>query len=97
VEIRFRTRRLQRAFEQPSRAVRQWGPIVGQRYVDLVTTLETTERVEHLFELAPLRFHPLTGDRRGQHSLRLTGQMRLIVTVEGERAVILEEVVDYHD
>ena len=76
--------------------MREWGPVTGQRYVDLVETLETTERVDHLYEIAPLRFHPLTGDRRGQHALRLTGQMRLIVTVDDERTLTIEEVVDYH-
>ncbi len=97
MELRFRTRRLQRALEQRNRAVREWGPVTGQRYVDLVRALRRTERVEHLYDIRPLDFHPLTGDRRGQHSLRLTGRMRMIVTVEDERTVTVEEVVDYHD
>jgi len=96
VEIRFRTRRLKRAFEQPNRAVREWGPVTGQRYIDRVETLETAERLQNLFEIRPLDLHPLTGDRRGQYALRLTGQMRMIVTIEDERTVIVEEVVDYH-
>ena len=41
-------------------------------------------------------FHPLTGGRRGQYALRLTGQVRMIVTIEDGRTVIVEEVVDYH-
>ena len=97
MEIRFRNRRLQRAFEQPGRAIREWGPATGQRYIDRVETLESTERVEHLYEIRPLNFHPLSGDRRGQYALRLTGRMRLIVTVENERTIIVEEVVDYHE
>ncbi len=97
MEIRFRNRRLQRAFDQPNRAIREWGPVTGQRYIDRVEMLESTERVEHLYEIRPLNFHPLTGDRRGRHALRLTGQMRMIVTVEDERTIIVEEVVDYHD
>ena len=60
-------------------------------------TLESTERVEHLYEIRPLNFHPLSGDRRGQYALRLTGRMRLIVTIGDERAIIVEEVVDYHE
>ena len=54
-------------------------------------------RVEDLYQLVPLRFHPLTGDRRGQYALRLTGQMRMIVAIEDERSLIVEEVVDYRD
>ena len=43
-----------------------------------------------------LDFHPLTGNRSGQHALRLTGQVRLIVTVEDQRTIWVEEVIDYH-
>jgi proteic killer suppression protein len=42
-----------------------------------------------------LGVHALTGDRRGQLAMRLTGQMRLIFTVD-EGTLIVEEVVDYH-
>ena len=97
MEIRFRNRRLQRAFEQRNRAIREWGPVTGPRYTERVRTLRRTERVEHLYEIRPLDFHPLSGDRRGQHAIRLTGRVRLIVTVEGERTVTVEEVVDYHE
>ena len=76
--------------------MRQWGAVVGTRYIDRVHVLEATERVEHLYALRSLAFHPLTGDRRGQHALRLTGQVRLILTVVDERTVIIEEVRDYH-
>lgn len=96
MEIRFRTRRLQRAFEQQDRAVREWGPVTGQRYVDRVRTLRRVQRVQDLYRLGPLRFHALTGDRRGQYALRLTGQMRMIVTIADERTLMVEEVVDYH-
>ena len=60
-------------------------------------TLRRTERVEYLYKIRSLNLHPLTGDRRGQHSLRLTGQMRMIVTIEDEQTIIVEEVVDYHE
>jgi plasmid maintenance system killer protein len=40
--------------------------------------------------------HPLTGDRARQHAIRLTGQMRLIVTVLDDQTIQVEEVVDYH-
>lgn len=77
--------------------MREWGPVTGQRYIDRVETLETAERVEHLYEIRSLNLHPLTGNRRGQHSLRLTGRMRMVVTIENERTIIVEEVVDYHE
>jgi proteic killer suppression protein len=96
VNVAFRSRRLQRAFERRDEASRLWGPVTGRRYVERVGILMDAERVSDLHAVRPLDFHPLTGDRQGQHALRLTGQMRLVVTVEDERTVIVEEVTDYH-
>lgn len=42
-----------------------------------------------------LDVHALRGNRAGQHALRLTGRMRLIVTFT-ETGAEIEEVVDYH-
>ena len=54
------------------------------------------DSVQDLYALRWLDFHPLRGDRAGHHALRLTGQVRLIVTVHDGRTVTVEEVVDYH-
>ena len=96
MEVRFRTRSLHRRYERSAEAIRAWGPDVGRRYVQRVTALVAAERVSDLYTVRAFDFHPLSGDRQGQHAMRLTGQMRLIVTVEGERAVIVDEVGDYH-
>lgn len=61
-----------------------------------MAALLAAERVSDLYNVRALDLHPLTGDRRGQLAIRLTGQMRVIITVEDERSVIIEEVVDYH-
>ena len=96
MEVRFRHRKLQRCYERDIDAFRTWGPDVGRRYVARVTGLIATERVADLYGMSTLDFHPLTGDRRGQYAIRLTGQMRLIISVESDRVVTVEEVVDYH-
>lgn len=49
-----------------------------------------------LYAARALDFHPLRGDRAGQYALRITGQMRLIVTFDDTGRVVIEEVVDYH-
>ena len=96
MEVHFRTRRLQRCFEQTNEAVRTWGPEIGRRYVTRVDALRKAERVAGLYEIRALDFHPLTGDRRGLHAIRLSGQWRLIISVRSDREVMVEEVVDYH-
>lgn len=62
-----------------------------------INALRAAERMQDLFGLRALDLHPLTGDRGGQYAVRLTGRMRLILTTDGDRRVIVEEVVDYHD
>ena len=96
MEVRFRTRQLARAYEQSGEAARRWGPTVGARYVQRVDLLQEAKQLVDLFAIRALALHPLVGGRRGQYALRLTGQQRLVLTVEGEAAVTVEEVVDYH-
>ncbi len=44
----------------------------------------------------PLYFHAQTGDRSGHYAIRLTGQVRLVVTLPDPGTAMIEEVVDYH-
>ena len=96
MDVEFRSRRLQRRYERSAEAIRAWGPDVGRRYVQRVNALFAAERVEDLYAVRAFDLHPLTGDRAGQIAMRLTGQVRLILTFPDERTVIVEEVVDYH-
>jgi proteic killer suppression protein len=45
------------------------------------------------------RFEKLSGDRQGQHSMRLNDQMRLIIEIRGEhpkKVIHVVEITDYH-
>ena len=96
MEIRFRTRRLERCFIEASRAVREWGPDVGRRYVQRVNVIMQARGLDDLANTPPLHFHMLTGDRAGQYAMRLTGQIRLVMTFPDPGTGMIEEVVDYH-
>ena len=97
MDVQFRSRKLRRCYEHGAGAIREWGPDVGRRYVQRVGLLLAVERVPDLFTIRSLDFHPLAGNRKGQHAIRLTGQLRLILTVEDAHTVTVEEVTDYHD
>ena len=98
VDVRFRTRRLERCFEHINFAVREWGPDVGSRYVERIRAMRRARAFEYLYGFRALDLHPLRGDRRGQYAIRLTGRMRLIVERGDDvETVIVVEVVDYHD
>jgi toxin HigB-1 len=71
-------------------AIRSWGDEAGRRYVQRIGLLLAADRLVGLFELRALDLHPLRGDRAGQCAIRLTGQMRLIISVPDPRRVIVE-------
>ena len=98
MEVIFRTRQLQRNYENATRAIADWGHNVGRRYVDRVSYLHEAEDFSQLYDARRLRLHPLHGSRTGEFSIYLTGRWRLIVT-RGDTAqsIIVEEVSNHYD
>jgi proteic killer suppression protein len=98
VQVKFRTRQLQRGYESHAEATRRWGAAVARRYVQRINDLYAAETVEDLYRIPPLRFHQLKGNRQGQYALSLTDRMRLIVSVTGEPTptVWVEEVSKHY-
>ena len=98
MEVIFRTNRLRRNYEESSRATRQWGADVGRRYITRVNQLYAVRDFRAAYNIRSLRLHPLRGSRRGELSIYLTGQWRLIVTIgDSERQVIVSEVSNHYD
>ncbi len=94
MRISFRSRRLERRYHRHDEAVRAWGEDVGRRYIQRIDLLQEAVTVADLYAIRSLDFHPLRGDRSGQYALRITGQVRLVVTLDDD-GVLIEEVVDY--
>jgi proteic killer suppression protein len=60
-----------------------------------LTTLDEAETLEDLTVLPGTRLEALTGDRKGQYSIRINDQYRVcFVWSEGVAAEV--EIVDYH-
>jgi proteic killer suppression protein len=97
LEVAFRTRQLQLAFEENKQAIRLWGNAVARKYVTRIVILQSARDFREVQRLASLRAHPLRGDREGQWALDLTARYRLIVTPSGEgEAVMIEEVSSHY-
>ena len=98
MEVIFRTRQLRRNYANRARATIDWGPEVGQRYIDRVNYLYEARDFNQLYNARRLRLHPLRGSRTGEMSIYLTGRWRLIVT-RGDTAqsIVLEEVSNHYD
>ena len=98
MDVTFRTRRLQRNFEESDRAIRQWGKDVARKYITRVTQLHAVPDFQMAGKIRAMKLHRLKGDKQGRWSIHLTGRWRLIVT-EGssEEHVVIEEVSNHYD
>lgn len=83
---------------QSDEAIRRWGDAVGRRYVQRISILQTADSVEDLYRIPQFRFHPLSGDRKGQFALTLIDRWRLIVSFPyyDRKTVQVEEVSDHY-
>jgi len=87
VYIEFRTKQLKSCYFSEKARVRRWGRAVAHQYVARIDVLRIIDSLSDLRKFPSLSYHPLKGDRRGQHALRLTRRMRLIFSVEEEVTV----------
>jgi proteic killer suppression protein len=58
---------------------------VARRYIERVNILYQAKSVDDLFKIPPLKFHPLKGDRKGQHAMTLHDRTRMIVSLRKKK------------
>ena len=99
MEIRFRTRKLQKQYHNHREAEKAYGREVARKYVLRVNTIKAARDINELRSLPVLRCHPLKGDRQGQWAINLTGFYRLIFTLHGDELEMarIEEVSKHYD
>jgi len=74
--IRFRTRILQRQYENSSEAFKAYRKNVATKYIQRINLIKTVRNIDELMQIRTLRCHPLKGNRKGQWSITLTGFIR---------------------
>ena len=99
MQILFRTRTLQRQYENSSEAFKAYGKNVAVKYIQRINIIKNVRNIDELIQIRVLRCHPLKGNRKGQWALKLTGFTRLIFTLEGDQLKIarIEEVSKHYD
>lgn len=99
VNVRFRTRRLQKEYEDGRAAAKSYGDQVGRKYIQRVNLIKSSKDFATLQSLPGLDCHPLKGDRKGQWAVKLTGFWRLIfVLVDAIPSLVsIEEVSKHYD
>lgn len=98
MEIVFRTRKLEREYQEYARAVKSYGPEVARRYILRINIIKQARDIEELMSLPALRCHALRGNYRGQYAIKLMGFYRLIFTLKGNALEIaqIEEVSKHY-
>ena len=97
MEVTFASRRLENAYLEASQAIREWGEVVGRKYVQRVEIIRAAARFEDLYTLRVLRQHPLKGEHEGKHALTIHDRWRLIVRSAGTHVEVLEVTNHYGD
>lgn len=99
MEIRFRTRKLQKQYQNSREAEKVYGPEVARKYIQRINILKQVRDVNEVCALPGLRCHSLKGNRKERWAVKLTGYYRLILTIEGEKSDIasIEEVSKHYD
>jgi len=94
LQIKFRIKKLEKQYLKSTEAIKAYGPKVAKKYILRIGILKSAKCFDDLYDIPALDFHPLTGNRKGQFAIKLTGFYRLIITNDGEvfDIVKIEEV-----
>lgn len=97
MEVKFRTKKLERCYMCYQQGCRAWGTDVARKFILRVDLLQESSDMTEIRRLPGLDCHPLKGRREGQYSITPHDRWRLIFTMERERAkVICVEEVSKH-
>jgi proteic killer suppression protein len=98
LRFRFSDKNLQ-ALYTDGKDAHKYAAGVADAFFEVMTSIDAAKDERDLYALKSLRFEKLSGDRKGQHSLRLNRQWRLIVLIERDEqgnTLVVVEIVDYH-
>lgn len=90
---------LRRLYEDPKFVLSAFGSDVVKAFRKKVGFLLAADSELDLRNYSALHFEKLRGGRKGQHSIRLNRQWRLILRLESDGAgklIVVVEIVDYH-
>ncbi len=102
MEIRFKTKKLEKQHLKYKEAEKAYGLAVAKKYIQRINILKSAKSFDDLYQMQTLRFHPLTGNRKGEYAIKLTGYWRLIITNDGDIDAAkvdiekIEEVSDHY-
>ena len=97
MKIRWLRKDEESLYKNPKRARRKLGHRAALTFEDIINAIDRATDFRELVARSPANMHRLTGDRRSQWAMRLSGKLRLIVQPDSTYSVtIIVEIVDYH-
>ena len=97
MKIRWLRKDDETLLNNPRRARRKLGRRAALTFEKLIRDIRRARDFRELLASSPQSMHRLTGDRRAQWAMRLSGNLRLIVQPDASYSVtIVVEIVDYH-
>lgn len=98
MEVRFESEYLQRLETEKEPKTRIPPPIVTA-FRKKMQIIRAARDERDFYAMKSLRFEKLEGKRKGEHSMRLNEQYRLVCFLEGEapgKVLVLVSIEDYH-
>jgi len=98
LRFRFAARKLYDLYTQ-GKGARKYAPEAVEAFFEVMAVIAAVRDERDLYALSGLHYEKLLGARRGEKSLRLTRQWRLIVAMEADREgpfVLVKDIEDYH-
>lgn len=99
VQVKFKNNTLEKQYSNSKNAFADYGETVGKKYIGRINIIKSSKSIDDLKAIRALKCHELKGNRKGEWSIKLTGQMRLIFTLHGAQLEIakIEEVSKHYD
>ena len=89
---KFKSKALEKLYHSGSAA--GISPASKKRILNLLDLLEVAQEPKEL-AIPGTGYHPLKGDRKGQHSMTITANWRLVFEFDGEGFIKID-LEDYH-
>ena len=98
MRFRFNTKRLEALYTE-EKGAHKYPAGIPDAFFRVMGIVESAVDERDLYALKGLRYEKLKGDRKGQHSIRLNDQFRLIIEWEKDsqgRYLLIVDIEDYH-
>jgi len=98
LRFRFGTKKLEALYTE-ERNAHKYPTGVVDAFFEAMTIIDSAVDERDLYAFKGLRFEKLGGDRRGQRSIRLNKQFRLILALERDdqgKYLSISDIEDYH-